>query len=165
MGIESSQIALAIAVGLGATLFMDLCAILLNRAFDVPLPNMCLVGRWVRYMPEGTFTHASIAKAPAKSWECVVGWVAHYVIGAIFAAILVLLVSPAWLQRPTILPALIFGVVTVAVPFLVMHPSFGMGIAASSTPNPTQARLRSLMNHALFGLGLYVSALLSSALR
>lgn len=163
--IEVTSIARAVAVGLGATLFMDLCAVLLNRLFNLPMPNMCLVGRWVRYMPEGTFKHASIAKAPPKSSECLVGWIAHYVIGAIFAVVLVLLVSAAWLQHPTILPALVFGVVTVAVPFLVMHPSFGMGVAASKTPNPSQARLRSLMNHGLFGLGLYLAALLSSAIR
>ena len=160
-----AQVILAIAVGLGATLFLDLCAVLLNRALNVPMPNMCLVGRWVRYMPDGRFVHDSIAKAPSKSSECTVGWIAHYVIGAIFAVILVLLASPAWLQRPTLLPALVFGVITVAVPFLVMHPSFGMGVAASKSPNPSQARLRSLMNHAIFGLGLYVSALLLSALR
>ena len=163
--IDASQVVLAIAVGLGATFFMDVVAIVLNWAFNVPMPNMCLVGRWVRYMPDGRFTHESIAKAPSKSSECTVGWIAHYGIGAIFAVILVLLVSPAWLQRPTLLPALIFGVVTVAVPFLVMHPSFGMGVAASRIPNPNQARLRSLMNHAIFGLGLYVSALVLSALR
>jgi hypothetical protein len=39
-----------------------------------------------------------------------------------------------------------------------MHPSFGLGIAASRTPNPTQARLRSLMAHTAFGVGLYVCA-------
>lgn len=165
MTIEASQLALAVAVGLGATLVMDVVAIVLNRAFNVPLPNMCLVGRWVRYMPDGVFTHGSIAKAPSKSAECTVGWIAHYVIGAIFAIILVLLVSPAWLRQPTLLPPLIFGVVTVAVPFFVMHPSFGMGVAASKTANPAQARLRSVMNHAIFGLGLYVSAVALSVLR
>jgi hypothetical protein len=56
------------------------------------------------------------------------------------------------------MPALIFGVVTVGFPFFIMHPSFGLGIAASKAPNPMQARLRSLMNHAAFGVGLYVSA-------
>lgn len=164
MTIEASQIALAAVVGLGATLFMDVCALVLNRALDVPLPNMCLVGRWVRYMPEGVFTHGSIAKAPFKSGECLVGWIAHYVIGAAFATMLVLLLSPAWLRQPTLLPPLLFGIATVTVPFLVMHPSFGMGVAAAKTPNPGQARLRSLMNHALFGLGMYVSALALSAL-
>jgi hypothetical protein len=57
------------------------------------------------------------------------------------------------------MPALIFGIVTVAFPFLTLHPGFGLGLAASRAPNPTQARLRSLMNHAVFGIGLYLSAL------
>lgn len=80
-------------------------------------------------------------------------------IGAIFALALVFLASPQWLQEPTILSAMILGLATVAIPFFVMQPSFGLGIAASKTPNPTQARFRSLMNHAVFGLGLYISAL------
>jgi hypothetical protein len=44
-----------------------------------------------------------------------------------------------------------------------MHPSFGLGVASSKAPNPTQARLRSLMSHAVFGVGLYVSALVMSS--
>jgi hypothetical protein len=40
-----------------------------------------------------------------------------------------------------------------------MQPSFGLGIAASRTPNPTQARLKSLVTHTVFGIGLYVCAL------
>jgi hypothetical protein len=56
------------------------------------------------------------------------------------------------------LPALLFGVGTVLVPFLVMQPSFGLGIASSKAPNPTAARLRSLMAHAVFGVGLYLCA-------
>jgi len=109
-------------------------------------------------MPEGTFIHASIANASHKRFECTVGWIAHYVIGAVFALVLVTLVSGDWLAQPTLLPALLFGVGTVLAPFLVMHPSLGLGIAASRTPNPTQARLRSLMAHTAFGVGLYACA-------
>jgi hypothetical protein len=43
-----------------------------------------------------------------------------------------------------------------------MQPLFGLGIAASRVANPTQARLRSLMNHAAFGVGLYIFGLLVS---
>jgi hypothetical protein len=159
MNIELIHGLMAIAVGCGATLVMDLWNIFLKHAFNIPSPNYCLVGRWLRYMPEGIFRHSSIAVAPKKSAECTVGWIAHYAIGVIFALALVLLVSPRWLQEPTILPAMILSLATVAIPFLVMQPSFGQGIAASKTPNPAQARLRSLMNHAVFGLGLYISAL------
>jgi cytochrome b561 len=137
---------------------MDAWALFLKRAFGVPSANYCLVGRWLRHMPEGTFKHTSIAAAPQKSSECAVGWIAHYVVGTVYALVLVAFVSGSWLARPTFLPALLFGIGSVVVPYLIMQPSFGLGIAASRTPNPTQARLRSLMAHTSFGVGLYVCA-------
>jgi hypothetical protein len=164
MNTELIYVLIAIAVGFGATLVMDLWSIFLKHTFNVPSPNYCFVGRWLRYMPEGIFRHGSLAAAPQKPAECAVGWIAHYAIGVIFAVALVLLASPRWLQEPTVLPAMIMGLATVAVPFLVMQPSFGLGIASSKTPNPAQARLRSLMNHAAFGVGLYVSALVMSSI-
>jgi hypothetical protein len=152
-----------VAVGLGATLVMDLWALALKRAFAIPSANYCLVGRWLRHMSDGTFKHPRISAAAQKPAECTVGWIAHYLIGVLFAFALVALVSPRWLQSPTLVPALVFGVATVAFPFFIMHPSFGLGIASSKAPNPMQARLRSLMNHAAFGVGLYLSALLVSS--
>ena len=137
---------------------MDAWALFLKHAFSIPAANYCLVGRWLGHLPEGTFIHASIAAAPQKRSECTVGWIAHYVIGTVYALALVALVSGSWLARPTLLPALLFGVGSVLVPYLIMQPSFGLGIAASKAPNPTQARLRSLMAHIAFGVGLYVCA-------
>ena len=158
MSTEATYFLGAVAVGLGATLFMDAWALLLKRAFSIPAPNYCLVGRWFRHMPEGTFMHASIAAASQKCFECTVGWIAHYAIGTVYALALVAFVSSNWLARPTLLPALLFGIGSVLVPYLIMQPSFGLGIAASRTPNPIQARLRSLIAHTAFGIGLYVCA-------
>jgi uncharacterized membrane protein YagU involved in acid resistance len=109
-------------------------------------------------MPEGTFSHANITAAPQKPSEYTVGWVAHYTIGVVFALVFVVLISGAWLARPTLLPALLYGIATVVFPFFIMQPSFGLGIAASRTPKPMQARLKSLVTHTVFGLGLYVCA-------
>ncbi|MBV1930027.1 MAG: DUF2938 domain-containing protein [Gammaproteobacteria bacterium] len=164
MNIEITYIVGAILVGMGATLVMDLWALFLKRAFNIPSLNYCFVGRWLRHIPAGTFRHVSIATATQKQSECTVGWVAHYLIGVGFALVLVMLVSVSWLEKPTLLPALLFGIGTVVIPFLIMQPSFGLGVAAARTPNPTQARLRSLMAHAVFGIGLYVSALLLTLL-
>ena len=112
-------------------------------------------------MPEGTFRHSKIVSAPQKSAECTVGWIAHYMIGITFAIAFVALLGNDWLQHPTLMPAIVFGVVTVLAPLFIMQPAFGLGFAASKTTNPTQARLRSLMNHAAFGIGLYLFALLA----
>ena len=158
MDIQPANLIFAIAIGIGATVVLDLWAFCLRRAFNVPSPNYCLVGRWLRYIPSGIFMHRSIVAAPRQTRECLVGWFDHYALGAIFAIVLSLM-SPTWLQRPTVLPPLLFGVVTVVVPFFVMHPSFGLGIASSKAANPAQARLRSLLAHTVFGFGLYISAL------
>lgn len=150
----------AILIGLGATLTFDLWGLFLKNAFKITPSNICLVGRWLRYMPEGTFKHSNIAITPKKRAECSVGWIAHYVIGITFAIAFIGILGNNWLQHPTLFPAIVFGVVTVFAPFFIMHPSMGFGFAASKTPNPTQARLRSFMNHTAFGVGLYLFALL-----
>ena len=149
---------------LGATLTFDLWGLFLKRAFHIQPSNICLVGRWIRYMPEGTFKHKNIGSSPQKRAECAVGWVAHYTIGITFAVIFVGLGGNNWLQHPTPIPAIVFGIVTVLAPFFLMQPLFGLGFAASKTSNPWQARLRSLMNHTAFGVGLYLFALLANGL-
>jgi hypothetical protein len=159
MSIEARDILGAMVIGVGATLIMDLWNLFLKRTFGIPSLNYCLLGRWLRHMPGGTFRHASIAAAARKPLECPVGWSAHYTIGVVFALVFVVLTSGEWLARPTVLPALLYGMGTVVFPFFIMQPSFGLGIAASKTPKPAQARLKSLVTHTIFGVGLYVCAL------
>ena len=45
-----------------------------------------------------------------------------------------------------------------------MQPGMGAGIAASRTPHPAAARFNSLLTHAIFGLGLYAAARVTSPL-
>jgi hypothetical protein len=159
VSIEARYIVGAVVIGLGASLLMDLWNLLLKRAFGIPSLNYCLLGRWLRHMPEGTLRHANINAARPKPFECTVGWVAHYSIGVVLALVFIVLTSREWLAQPTLLPALLYGIVTVVFPFFIMQPSFGLGIAGSRTPSPTQARFKSLATHTVFGLGLYVCAL------
>jgi hypothetical protein len=158
MSIEANAILRATAIGIGATLVMDLWNLFLKRGFSVPSLNYCLLGRWLRHMPEGTFRHASIVAAPQKRFECPLGWLAHYTIGVVFAILLVVLTSGDWLARPTFLLALLYGMGTVVFPFFVLQPSLGLGVASSRTPRPMQARLKSLATHTVFGVGLYLCA-------
>jgi hypothetical protein len=159
-------IVVTITVGFGATFLVDLWNMFLKRAFSIRSLNYCLLGRWFRHMPEGIFRHASIIDAPQKPFECAVGWMAHYTIGIVLALVFVLFAPADWLAQPTLLPALLYGIGTVIFPFFILQPSFGLGIASSKTPNPTQTRLKSLMTHTVFGVGLWVCALgVSYALR
>lgn len=159
MNLQVGDVLAAMAIGVGATLTMDLWNSFLKRAFGIPSLNYCLLGRWLLHIPTGTFRHASIAAAAPRPRECAIGWMAHYTIGVVFALVFVALMSGDWLARPTLLPALLYGIGTVVFPFFVMQPSLGLGIASSRTPKPMQARLKSLATHTVFGLGLFVCAL------
>ena len=151
-------------VGVGATAVMDLWAIARKRLLGVAPPNYGLVGRWIAHMPHGRFRHDAIAAAQPMHGERLIGWTAHYLIGIAFAAVLPAIWGLEWFHQPTIGPALIVGISTVAAPFLVMQPGMGAGFAASRTPRPAAARLQSLATHAIFGLGLYMAGWATSIL-
>ncbi|VVD67478.1 DUF2938 domain-containing protein [Pandoraea fibrosis] len=158
----SFLVAQVLAMGIFATVVMDLWAVFLRRAFGMASLDYALVGRWLGHMRTGRFAHAGIGHALPVAGERALGWFAHYAIGVGFAACLVGLAGPAWLRAPTLVPALAFGIVTIVAPFFVLQPALGAGIAASKAPNPALARLRSLMTHSVFGLGLYGGAWLAS---
>ncbi len=162
MPFDSHLILEAALAGIGATLLIDLWALLLKRAFAIPSLNPCLLGRWVLHMPEGTFRHASIAAAKPKAGECGAGWFCHYLIGTGFALIFALISPDGWFASPTLWPAVAFGVATTVIPLFIMQPALGLGLASSRVPKRGQARLKSLATHAVYGLGLYLSAALLS---
>lgn len=80
-------------------------------------------------------------------------------IGIGYAVLLFLIFGEAWLFEPKLSPAVVLGIATVIAPFFILLPGMGAGVAASKTPNPNAVRLHSVLNHAVFGLGLYLSAL------
>lgn len=150
-------------IGIGATLVLDLWSLLLKAAFRAPFPNYPMVGRWIGSFARGRFVHDDMARAPAVTGEHVIGWTAHYAIGIIYAFLVVAIAGANWLSAPTLAPALGVGVATVAAPLFIMQPAMGLGVASSKAKDPTGARLRSLLAHTVFGIGLYLSAVLTAA--
>jgi hypothetical protein len=154
----TSEAAAVILTGIGATAITDFWCLVRQRAFAVPFPNYGLVGRWIAHMARGRFRHDSIAAAPPIQAERAIGWSTHYLLGVAFAWLLPIAWGFQWFHHPSVEPALIVGIGTVAVPLFIMQPAMGAGIAASRTPRPAAARFHSLVMHATFGIGLYIAA-------
>lgn len=151
------EISRVILIGCGATLIMDIWLMLLKR-LGIQTLNFGFIGRWVGHLFRGRVAHASIGKAPQIRHEVPLGWLTHYAVGVAFAMLLVGLFGNAWATAPSLAPAVAVGVGTVAFPFFVMQPAMGLGVAASRTEAPLRNRIRSVVNHAVFGLGLFLFA-------
>jgi hypothetical protein len=155
------QFAVAVPIGVGATWVMDAWMLARRRLLGIRLPDYGLVGRWLAYLACGRFRHERIAATPRVRGERLLGWTAHYAVGVAFAALVLAAFGPDWARRPTLAPALIVGIGSVAAPFLLVQPGMGAGIAARRTPRPSAARVQSIATHAVFGIGLYAAGWLT----
>jgi len=72
-------------------------------------------------------------------------------------------VSTTQVGQPTLVSAVLFGLVTILSPWLLMQPALGLGICASKAPRSSLVRLQNLIIHTFFGLVLYYSYQVSNA--
>lgn len=125
---------------------------------------MALLGRWVGHLGRGVWRHHSIAASAPIRHEAHLGWAAHYAIGIALAALLLGTSGVAWARAPSVGPALAVGLVTVVAPLFILQPGMGAGIASSRTARPVFNAVKSVVTHTVFGLGLYLAALVTSVL-
>lgn len=144
-------------IGIGATVVMDVWLTFLKR-MGVQTLDFAFIGRWVGHLFRGKLTHTSIKKAQPIHGELMLGWFTHYAIGIAFAGLLVGIYGIGWTSTPSLFPAVLVGMSTVAAPLFVLQPAMGLGLAASKTSTPLKNCIRSVVNHTVFGLGLYLSA-------
>ena len=149
-----------VVLGIGATLFMDLWALIQIHILKIQVLDYALVGRWAGSLAIGTRGQGPISSVPAFPHEAALGWAIHYATGIAYAALFLLIVRNGWQADPTLLPALAFGAVSVVAPFFILQPGLGAGIAASRAPRPNVARFKSFLTHLVFGAGLYLTAVI-----
>jgi hypothetical protein len=152
----------AALIGVGATLVMDAWALVLKQV-GIPSLNFAMLGRWLGHLPDGQWVHESIARAAPVRGERWLGWVAHYSIGVGFAFVLLASFGLDWARAPSLRPALLIGLVTVVAPLFILQPALGAGIASSKTPTPVFNALKSVVTHAVYGVGLYLAAVATAA--
>lgn len=152
---------LGAATGLGATIVFDVVAVL-RQGWAFTHGFYCLVGRWVGSLQNTGFAHDDIrASAPVTS-EALLGWGAHVLLGVIYGICFVVVFGSSAISAPQLWQCLSFGLGTVLVPWFVFQPLFGWGIGMSKAPEPWKMRLKGVINHTVFGLGIWLSLKLLS---
>ena len=159
--IVSDWLATGLAMGLGATLAIDLWAQLLRRGAGIGSTDWALVGRWVAGLTHGRLQLSAERSRRPERGDLLLGWLTHYAVGIAYALIY-LAMAQASLFGISLPSALLFGLVTVLAPWLILQPALGKGAFASATAKPGMTRLQNLAVHLLFGAALYTSWLLAA---
>ena len=124
--------------GVGATLCMDLWALLLKRRFGIPSLDYALVGRWFLGMFDGRWFHATIVTAPPRRGEN------NRLDIALRRRHRVCLYPDRFGGHQVVYGAgaahrTVERLAELAAPFLVMQPALGFGVAAAKPPTRESA--------------------------
>jgi Protein of unknown function (DUF2938) len=152
----------ALIMGVVATMTFDLWAILLQRLIGAPAPDWSLLGRWIGHFGEHKIMHDNIRQSAPVPQEQSIGWLTHYIVGTFFAAILLIAAGADWAHHPTLVPAIIAGLLTVVFVWFVLMPAFGQGIAMSKNPAASRIRLINIVSHLVLGIGFFIGAHLAN---
>ena len=155
----TASVATGLGIGALATLLMDGWFVARAAVARAGRFSVAPMGRWFGYLFRGRLVHAEIGTTPPLAGEVPLGWAFHYGVGAIYGAAFIWLVGPTWLAHPRLLPAWLFAIATVAAGWFILQPGLGMGFAASRTARPNTVRALDLAAHTVFGIGLWVGAL------
>jgi len=142
-------------VGIFSTVIIDIWATISNRLLKLPKTNWTMVGRWLGHIPKGKFTHNPVSSSPKIKHEHIIGWIFHYFIGVIYAAIYVAIVVWGLSNDSSLLTAWFFGLFTLLSPWLILQPALGLGFFAVNSPNANKVRLQNIALHSIFGIALY----------
>lgn len=156
--IEAPYILNAVLVGIGGTVVLDLYALLAHRLFGVPATNWRMVGRWLGHMANRQFVQTNLQQAKPIPGEHAMGWTFHYIIGIGYGLVLGAIWGNGWFLGPSIVQPLTLALTLLVLPYFVMMPGMGMGVAGARTPEPNITRIKSAMGHTIFGIGMYLTA-------
>ncbi|MFY0647378.1 DUF2938 family protein [Sulfitobacter geojensis] len=145
-------------IGLGATVVTDVAGVM-RQGWSATHGFYCLVGRWVGSARHGVLAQGDVRNLEPVRTEAALGWSAHIALGVVFGIGFVAIFGPDAVTTPNLARSLIFGLVTVFIPWLIFQPLFGWGVAMAKAPEPWKMRVKGIITHTIFGFGLWVSAM------
>jgi hypothetical protein len=142
------------AVGVFSCLVFDLWQRIFKLLTGIPPSNWVMVGRWLLNLIKNkqVFVNNITTIKPYET-ELPIGWVFHYFVAILYAVVYFLLMEIKILN-PGFFDGLIFGIISVIIPWFFFQPALGNGILASKTSEPVKVCLLALMMHTIFGIAI-----------
>ena len=114
---------------------IDVWQRLFYKLGGLPPTNWKLTGRWLLVLlRERIVFNKSLSNTPAVTGEAAAGWVLHYAVGGVYVLVYYVLWKYVSLLTPTLSDGLVFGVISIVVPWFFFMPAMGAGLCARHTP-------------------------------
>ena len=144
-----------IFVGLLSCLVMDLWQRLLKLTYGINPSDWKIIGRWFIFLilKQKVYNPNIENEKPFKN-ELIIGWVFHYFIGIFYSLGFFVLMQFFDIFKANLIDGLIFGLVTLVIPWFFMLPVLGKGFLASKTPRPFFISSLSIWSHVAIGVAI-----------
>ena len=146
----------SITTGIFCCIGMDLWQRILFLTFNIPPTNWSTAGRWfIMMVSKKMIINQNLDNENPIKYELQIGWVFHYCVAIGYGFVYYFFLIAGILDA-SILSGLIFGLISVVVPWFFYLPVTGKGFMGNKTPNPTLTRLLSTSSHVIVGIFLAI---------
>jgi hypothetical protein len=146
-----------IIAGIVCCIAMDVWQRILFLTFNIPPTNWSITGRWfMMLISKKIIFNQNLDHENPVRYELQIGWAFHYWVAIIYGFAYYFLVAVFDILDTSILSGLIFGLISVIVPWFFYLPVTGKGFMGNKTPNPTLTILLSTSSHVVVGVFLAI---------
>ena len=146
-----------IIAGIFSCIAMDVWQKILFLTLNIPPTNWSITGRWfMMLISKKIIFNQNLDHENPVRYELQIGWAFHYWVAIIYGFAYYFLLAVFDILDTSILSGLIFGLISVIVPWFFYLPVTGKGFMGNKTPNPTLTILLSTSSHVVVGVFLAI---------
>ena len=140
-----------VIVGIASCVVMDVWQRLLKLLYSINPSDWSVVGRWfVLVVSDRQIYNPRIDQvAPIKN-ELMIGWIVHYSVAILYSIFFFILLKYG-ICSASLFNGIIFGLISVIVPWFFFMPVLGKGFLGMKTPSPLMACSLAVGSHIAIG--------------
>ena len=140
-----------VIIGIASCVVMDVWQRLLKLLYSINPSDWSVVGRWfVLVVSERQIYNPTIDQvAPIKN-ELMIGWIVHYSVAILYSIFFFILLEYG-ICSASLINGIIFGLISVVVPWFFFMPVLGKGFLGMKTPSPLMACSLAVGSHIAIG--------------
>ena len=140
-----------VIIGIASCVVMDVWQRLLKLLYSINPSDWSVVGRWfVLVVSDRQIYNPTIDQvAPIKN-ELMIGWIVHYSVAILYSIFFYILLEYG-ICTASLINGIIFGLISVVVPWFFFMPVLGKGFLGLKTPSPLMACSLAVGSHIAIG--------------